>query len=301
VKQLAYSLIIPAYELAEELDVTLAGVAAQTRLPAAVIVVDSSTHGRVRKVVEDWHGRLPTHYLRAEVASAAAQRNQGARAVDPVSSPLICFLDVVIALYPDSCAKVCEAFEQDDTAGIGGIALRIDEIARTAPTGVSWWYYRLQAGYGDPTYGGRLFGPAINCLPCYTESDADLIPSEWLNSGAVFYRAEVFLREFFPTFEGYSFMEDVHLSARIAKSHRLYFHKSARCQHRDGAPARPRDDLRIRARLRTRNRRLVASDVLGLRGPVFELKLLLHRVFDSVAILRSRGPGWRDELIGTWI
>lgn len=300
-KELAYSFVIPAYELPDELDATLGGVLQQTRQPAAVIVVDSSKDDRVRRVVERWSDRLPTRYLKAEVASAAAQRNQGARTIDPVATPLICFLDDDIALYPDTCARVCEAFEQDEQRGIGGIALRIDEIVRTEPHGWSWWYYRLQAGYRDRTYGGRLFGPAINCLPCYTESDGDLIPAEWLNSGGVFYRSELFLRELFPKFEGYSFMEDVHLSARIAKTHRLYFHKTARCQHRDGAATRPRDDHRARARMRIRNQRLVATDVLGLRGPVFELKMLLHRLFASVSILRSRPPAWRDELIGTWI
>jgi glycosyltransferase involved in cell wall biosynthesis len=301
VKQLAYSLVIPAYELPDELDATLGGVARQTRPPAEVIVVDSSQDDRVRKVVERWSDRLPARYVRAEVASAAAQRNQGARTIDPVATPLVCFLDDDIALYPDTCALVCEAFEADAQNRIGGIALRIDEIVRPEPKGWSWWYYRLQAGYRDRTYGGRLFGPAINCLPCYTENDGDLIPAEWLNSGGVFYRSDVFLRELFPKFEGYSFMEDVHLSARVAKTHRLYFHKTARCQHRDGATSRPRDDHRARARMRIRNQRLVATEVLGLRGPVFELKMLLHLLFVSVSILRSRPPAWRDELIGTWI
>ena len=46
VTPLAYSLVIPAYELPDELDRTLAGVAAQTRPPREVIVVDSSAHER---------------------------------------------------------------------------------------------------------------------------------------------------------------------------------------------------------------------------------------------------------------
>ena len=36
-----------------------------------------------------------------------------------------------------------------------GIALRIDEIRRPAPSRLSRAYYRLQAGYSHPTYGGR--------------------------------------------------------------------------------------------------------------------------------------------------
>ena len=299
VTPLAYSLVIPAYELPDELDRTLAGIAAQTRPPREVIVVDSSAHERCRAVVEHWQTWLPLRYESTTERSAAVQRNRGAQFIDPATSPLVGFMDDDITLYPETCARVAEVFDADASGETGGIAVRIDEITRPEPSRLAWWYYRVQAGYADRTYGGRLFGPAINCLPCYTETDGDLIPSEWLNSGCVFYRTAVFLRELFPRFEGYSFMEDVHLSARIARTHRLYFHKTARCQHRDGAVTRPRD-FRAIARMRIRNQRLVAREVLGLRGPVFEAKLLLHKLFASVSVLRGRAPRWREELLGTW-
>ena len=298
--RLAYSLVIPTYELPDELDRTLVGVSLQSRQPAAVIVVDSSRDQRVRGVATDWSARLPMRYERAEIASAAAQRNQGAKLLDAAASPIVGFIDDDIGLHRESCAQMCEVFEADPERATGGVALRIDEVFRPEPNGWIWWYYRLQAGYPDRTYGARLFGPAINCLPCYTEGDGELIRADWLNSGCVFYRTDIFQRELFPKFEGYSFMEDVHLSARIARTHRLYFHKTARCQHRDGATARPREAVRHLARMRIRNQRIVARDVLGLRGPVFEAKLLLHRFFATVSILRTRPAAWRDEILGTW-
>jgi hypothetical protein len=52
--------------------------------------------------------------------------------------------------------------------------------------------------------------------------------------------------------------------------------------------------------MRIRNQRIVARDVLGLRGPVFESKLLLHRCFATLSILRTRSAAWRDEVLGTW-
>ncbi len=299
--RLAYSLVIPAHALPDELDRTLTGISIQTAQPAAVIVVDSSRDGRVREVADDWRARLPVHYERAEIASAAMQRNQGSNVVDPAESPLLGFIDDDIGLHPEACAKVCEVFEADAAREIGGVALRIEEIFRPEPRGWIWWYYRFQAGFSDRTYGGRLFGPAINCLPCYSEGAGDLIPADWLNSGCVFYRTEIFQRELFPKFEGYSFMEDVHLSARIAKTHRLYFHKTARCQHRDGAGMRPREAVRHLARMRIRNQCIVSREVLGLRGPVFECKLMLHRLFVTLSILRSRPAAWRDEILGTWL
>lgn len=297
---LAYSIVIPTYELPDELDRTLAGVATQSKPAAAIVIVDSSRTDGVRAVAKRWKAQLPVRYERAVVASAATQRNQGAAALDPAKSPLVAFIDDDIGLAPDACAKACAVFESDADERVGGVALRIDEVSRPQPRGWIWWYYRLQAGFADRTYGGRLFGPAINCLPCYDESEGDLVAADWLNSGCVFYRTSVFQRELFPKFEGYSFMEDVHLSARIAKTHRLYFHKTARCTHRDGAVTRPREAIRHLARMRIRNQRLVAAEVLGLRGPELALKFFLHRIFSTVAILRSRPAAWRDELLGTW-
>jgi GT2 family glycosyltransferase len=297
---LVYSIVIPTFDLPHELDRTLDGIAGQTRLPARVIVVDASPDQRAEQVLERWKDRLPIQFQRSMARSAAQQRNLGADLTNPADSPLVAFIDDDISLYPDTCAQVCDVFDRDTENKVGGVAVRIDEIQRPEPVGWIWWYYRLQAGYADRTYGGRLFGPAINCLPSYTETDDDLIPAEWLNSGCVFYRTALFQREHFPRFEGISFMEDVHLSARIARTHRLYFHARARCQHRDGATTRQRGPAAQLARMRIRNQRIVAQEVLGLRGPVFELKLLLHRLFASISVIRRRDRGWRDELLGTW-
>lgn len=298
--ELPYTLVIPTYQLAHELDRTLASVASQRRQPRLTIVVDSSADDESRSVASSWTDQMPVHYLRVEERSAARQRNAGAQLVEAGDSPLVAFVDDDMTLHPETCAQLCAVFESDPLQQVGGVAARIDEIQRPAPSGWSWWYYRLQAGYADHTYGGRLFGPAINCLPCYTETQGDLIPAEWLNSGCVFYRSAVFRRELFPQFEGYSFMEDVHLSARIARTHRLYFHTRARCNHRDGAASRGQRDGATLARMRIRNQRIVAREVLGVRGLQLELKLLLHRLFASISILRGRAPGWRYELMGTW-
>jgi hypothetical protein len=177
----------------------------------------------------------------------------------------------------------------------------MDEPPRPEPRGPIWWYYRIQAGFSHPTYGGKLFGPAINCYPSYTEAgdDADVIDADWLNSGCVFYRTPLFHREMFPNFKGYSFMEDVHLSARIAKTHTLYFHTRAMFQHQN-VKSHSKRNVREIARMRIRNQRLVSREVIGLKGFRFTAKMLLHRVFASIAILRRRDDDWFEELTGTW-
>ncbi len=297
----AYSLIIATFERPDDLAVTLAGVEAQQHKPQEIIVVDSSRDERSKALCEQWAARLPVRWFFSEAKSAAKQRNQGAERA--AACAVLGFMDDDITLHPETCAQVCEVFGRDEKSEIGGVAVRIDEIARPAPSRLARLYYRLQAGYAHPTYGARLFGAAINCLPCYTEpaeAGGTLIPAEWLNSGCVFYRRDVFLREKFPAFEGYSFMEDVHCSARIGKTHRLYFHTTAHCSHRDGTNSLKRDILGL-ARQRIRNQRIVAREVMGQRGLGLAWRFLLHRLFATLTILRARAPGWPQDLRGTWL
>jgi GT2 family glycosyltransferase len=288
-----YSLVIATYERPRDLARALASVATQTHRPADVAIIDASRGDDTAQVAQSFHGRLPIRYARAEVPSAATQRNQGARAV---ATPLIAFMDDDVALTPVVFAALTRAFGD---ATIGGIAARIVGQAHPVPRGLLRAYYRLQAGYDHPTYGGKLFGPAINCLPTYTEEGGDLIAAEWLNSTCVCYRTEVFHREQFPAFAGYAFYEDVHLSARVARTHRLYFHRSAEFEHFDASSSYKRNP-RAFIRTRFRNQRHVAREVLGLRGARLAAKVLLHRLFVTACLLRTRNPAWREELIGTW-
>ncbi|KAB2647632.1 MAG: glycosyltransferase family 2 protein [Verrucomicrobia bacterium] len=296
VPDLEYSIVIATFERPTELRVTLASIAAQTRLPRAVIIVDSSGDNDAHAVCDNFATQLPLRYERAHRPSAAVQRNQGAA---HVQTPLVAFLDDDVFVPPATFATICTAFDRDETGRIGGIAARISGMQHTPPRGLLWWYYRLQAGYGHPTYGGKLFGPAINCLPTYSESGGELIRSDWLNSTCVFYRTELFRRERFPEFEGYSFLEDVHVSARIARTHEVFFHRTAGFEHHD-APSTFKRNARQLAHMRVRHQRLVAGEILGLGEPVLTIKLLLHRLFASVSVLRQRAPGWKQELLGTW-
>lgn len=295
-KPLNFTIVIPTLGRPGPLRATLAAIEGQTRLPIEVVVVDASRNQEARNILYNCADRFQVDYQRATEPSAAMQRNQGAL---HVRTPIVGFLDDDVILEKGACEQLCTVFDKDTEGYIGGVAARLDEPPRPTPKGLIWWYYRIQAGFSHPTYGGKLFGPAINCYPSYTESDGDLINADWLNSGCVFYRTPLFHREMFPNFKGYSFMEDVHLSARIAKTHRLYFHARAKYLHQD-VQSHSRRNVREIARMRIRNQRLVSREVLGLSGPGYGAKLFLHRVFASAAIIRRKDPDWLEELTGTW-
>jgi cellulose synthase/poly-beta-1,6-N-acetylglucosamine synthase-like glycosyltransferase len=288
-----YSLVIATLDRPSLIDTALAAVAAQTHLPAAVIVVDASAGTATADVCARWSARLPLHYEKALARSAARQRNQGAARA---TTPLVGFMDDDIVPPPDTLQKLAETFADER---VGGVAGRILGFSHPVPRGLLWWYYRWQAGYAHPHYGGRVIGPAINFLPAFDLETAPLIPAEWLNSGLVLYRREVFAREQFPAFEGYSFLEDAHLSYRVGRTHRLFFRGDAPYGHND-PPATHRPDQRALARMRIRHQQLFARELLGLSGFTLFWKLTLHRLFQTLAVLRSGAPGRWRTITGFW-
>jgi GT2 family glycosyltransferase len=294
---LPYSVVVATYARPDDIQLLLESLETQTHRPSLVIAVDSSPDNRTAEVMKQWEGRLPVRYERARKPSAAVQRNQGGAFV---TTPLVLFVDDDSILPTGTAETICSVFAEDTMEKIGGIVARIEGMQHRAPSALLRRYYRLQAGYDHPTYGGKLFGPAINCLPTFEEEGVGpLIPADWLNAGCVFYRTPLFQREQFPEFEGYSFLEDVHLSSRIGRTHQLFFHRDARFIHND-TPSTFKRNAPALARMRIRHQRIVARDIQGLREPVLTWKLLLHRLFVTFCLLRQRAPSWRGELLGTW-
>jgi len=291
--QLPYSIVIATYERAGALRDALASVARQTRLPERIVVVDASAGDESQRVAEE--SASPVIYRRAERPSAAVQRNEGFR---EITTPLVAFIDDDVVLATDVFEKLCAVFEtQPDTAGVSA---RMNGSEHPAPSPLLRKYYRLQAGYDEATFGARLFGAGINCFPCYSAQHGELIRADWLNLGCVMFRSAAFARELFPHFDGYSYGEDVHLSARMARHGRLYFHAAARYDHFPSMSAAKRNLFRS-ARMAARNRRVIARDVQGLRGWELLWKDVLHRAFVSVFLLRTRPAGWARMIAGNWL
>jgi GT2 family glycosyltransferase len=289
---LDYSIVIATYERAGVLRDALASVRQQTRPPVRVIVVDASAGSESEPITAS--ADLPVIYLRAERPSAAVQRNQGFR---EVTTPLVAFMDDDVVLAPDVFEKLCGVFESKPETG--GVSARMNGAEHPAPSPTLRRYYRLQAGFDDETYGARLFGAAINCFPCYTRQMELLISADWLNLGCVVFRSDAFRSELFPDFEGYSFGEDVHLSARIGRKHPLYFHSTARYDHFPSMSPAKRHYFR-NAQMSARHRRLIARDIQGLRGWELWWKDALQRMFVSVFLFRTRPKGWAAQIMGTW-
>jgi glycosyltransferase involved in cell wall biosynthesis len=293
------AVVIATYQRPGPLRRALESLRAQTLKPERVIVVDASIDHDSETVAAGFIGDFQMTYLRSQTPSSARQRNAGLEYCD---LPLVLFMDDDSTLRPPTLERLASVFETYEAKGeaIGGVGARMEGFSHRKPGPLLWLYYRWQSGYYDATYGGKLFGPGINCLACYEGwEEEDLIPSQWLPTGCVLYRTECVKRELFPEFDGYSFMEDVHLSARIARTHPLFFHTRAMYRHED-APSPFKVFRRELARHRLLNQRVVAEQVMGQSGFLFEFKFWVHRLFASVSVLRGHGKDWVQELIGIW-
>jgi GT2 family glycosyltransferase len=290
----SYSIVIATCDRPEPLRLVLASIVDQVEQPERVVIVDSSPNSLSEDVCRKFSDRLALTYMRSKERSAAKQRNIGASSV---TSPLVCFCDDDVVLPPDTLGKLKSVF--GSSSDVGGVAGRIADLAHPPPRGLLRWYYRLQAGYDHPNYGGKLFGAGINCLPCHLAADPELIQSDWLNSTCTMYDRALFERERFPEFDGYSLMEDVHLSARIARTHRLFFHNTAIYEHRSQSSDLKRDPFAL-TRMAIRNRLVVARDVMRLPRFTLFWKDLAHRFFLSALAVRSRYHGWPRAILAIW-
>ncbi|MEZ5304502.1 MAG: glycosyltransferase [Verrucomicrobiales bacterium] len=295
---LPYSVVIATLDRPDDLRRALRSLRAQAHPPAEVVVADASEGDASRLVcASSLAPGFRVRHLRCAVKSAAQQRNDGAALA---TTPLIAFMDDDAAADPDCLAELAEPFADGEVAGVSG---RMRGSTHSPPRGLLRLYYRLQAGYPHPHYGAKLIGPAISCFPCYEDGTDDLIAADWLNTGCVLYRADAFRKAGgFPRFQGYSPFEDVYLSAAIARrGGKLYFHRAAYYDHYPKLD-RPKQDRRRHGAMHMRNRELTCRGALGMAGASLYLRLFLHRLFVSAAILRGAGSAGEklDEILGTW-
>ncbi len=241
-------------------------------LPNAVIIVDSSDDEATRCLVTS-HALCSSYrlvHLRAEVCSAARQRNQGAQQAD---TDLLFFLDDDVVLERDFISEIVTVFDKDPEGMVGGVGGTIVNEVYAPPSTLNSWLLRVCVGPANEGYAGRLVGPAMNFLPQDDSTKPQQV--DWLRSGCVAYRTEVFQRfRFAESFHGYSCAEDVHLSARIAKDYKLLSTARARLYHKNLGAQTHRDWVGL-GEMIICNRHEIMVHVLGRRAPIDYMRLLL--------------------------
>jgi GT2 family glycosyltransferase len=262
-------------------------------LPLELIVVDASTERDTRAVIDDWNASygagMLVSYMRPTVIGAAAQRNQG---VAVATQPYIWFFDDDILFEPECVARLWRAIQADP--GLGGVNAMIINQSYRPPGRISRFIFALLNGQNEPTFAGRVLGPAVNLLPEDRDELPEVVPTEWLNTGCAIYRRNALPDPPFDSiFTGYSMMEDVTLSVRVSKKWRLANARTARIFH-DSQPGTHKSNMGMLAEMELVNRHYVMTRVLE-RARWRDYARLF--VWEAFQIFAGRG-GWLTRLRG---
>jgi GT2 family glycosyltransferase len=289
-----YCVVVPTLGDRRELRTVIECVRRQTSPPQSVIVAACPSVPQPEWFpVDD-----PTcSWLQSPRKGAAAQRNFAA---ELANSEIVAFFDDDISFGDDLAAKVLQVFAHDVDKRIGAISPRMARSGHPQPSALLRRYYRWQAGYDDATYGAKLFGFAINTYPCYEAQRMSLIEADWLNSPCLFVRKEEFSKVRFPDFEGYSYGEDIYLTASIKKNgKKLFFMSDVAFEHHAAVGSYKAHLYRL-TRMKTLNQGRIAREVMDLRGWRYASKKLVHLLFVTACLVRGCKKGWWREVAGLW-
>ena len=220
----ALAFVVATKDRPGDLRKMLQSVAAQTVVPAQVVVVDASA-APVDSVIREFHG-LRIDYRRHLPPSASAQRNAGLDAIsDQVD--LIGFADDDIVFEPDAIARMLR-FWGDASPGVGGASFNL--VNGTAQALGRLKRSRLLNALG--LYSAQPGGVAPSGWQGMIETVPSNAVTRWLPSTAVVWRRAVCngLR-FDPFFRGYSYLEDLDFSYSASRRCRLVVVADARYRH----------------------------------------------------------------------
>lgn len=297
---LPLSVVIPTRYRPQILARTLNAFQAQDSVPAEWIIIDASaddtTEAIVRKFEQEAALASRVIYQRAEVPGAAVQRNQG---VVAAREAVIGFMDDDIVPEPECLRRLWDALNA--APDIGGANAMITNQRYHSPGRVSRIMFRLMGGTGPP-FAGKVLGPVVNLLPEDREDLPAVVPVDWLNTTCTLYRRDALPNPPFSShFTGYSLMEDVTVSSVVGRRWKLVNARTARIFH-DSQPGSHKADVAELAAMELINRHYVMTEVLGRRGLLNHVRLVLWELFQlTVAGLRRESraswwPMWRGKL-----
>ena len=230
------SAVIPTKNRLADLQLAVASVLAQTRLPAELIIVDQSDDHEQRAAVEALCAtrpemRLVYEHARTVTGLVDAKRVGVARATGDIVS----FLEDDVMLEPGYFEGVAWAFDsRSDILACCGV---ITNLPRTSPL-----YVLLQRLF----LRGIFRDPRLSAFASAGRNPDALLPCAVLSGGTSSWRASVFDSVTFDTANGFHFFEDMEFATRVWRElgPHLYVNPRARLVHRGSAVNRDRNGRR---------------------------------------------------------
>jgi len=296
---LPVSAVIATRNRPDSLKKTFESLAGQSIHPTEIVVVDSSADDGTEQLRGSKIAGIGLHlkWTKGITIGAASQRNEGVAAA---TQPFIWFFDDDILFEPNCVERVWKAISSDPK--LGGVNAMIVNQKYGTPGAISRLMFRLMNGKAEPTYAGRVIGPAVNLLPEDRDDLPEVIPVEWLNTTCTIYRREALPNPPFPVhFTGYSLMEDLALSLEVGKKWKLANARTARIVH-DSQPADYKSDERARSCMELVNRDFIMTNVMNRHGLGDYVKLAIWELFSFMSVMGNRTSRRRiaPTLVGKW-
>lgn len=271
------SVIIPTHNRNTILESTLKSIADQSSQPLEIIIIDGSP--TFKKLDRGMFSNLESNIIhqKAVALGAAQQRNQG---ISIANSEVIGFFDDDIILQKDCIKELWKCLEENTDCG--GVNAIITNQSYHPLGKVSKIFYKLMGADTSKSLAGKCIGPAINFLP-ELENKSDFLMVEWLNTTCTLYRKKALPKPVFDLhFTGYSLMEDLALSLRVAKDWKLFTAAKAKIFH-DSQPSEGKNNLFINSEMELVNRFYIMKHIMNKHQFKDYLKLFLQQLFAGLA------------------
>lgn len=225
------SIIICTRNRFDDFTKTLPSVAAQTRLPDELIVVDSSDEKKLETYLNSFKSPFPVRYFHTQ-PGLTLQRNHG---IDESKGDLFFFFDDDVDLDKSYLAEVEKVFASDIKQEIGAVGGKI--VAHFSPSALlrleQFTFYVLRLIFGVVgTRNGKFYPSGMPSHPHRNQPSGFI---ECLSGCCMAFRREVFEKaKFDEALAHYGLMEDVDISKQtLDVGYKIYYQTSASLIHNE--------------------------------------------------------------------
>lgn len=234
VESLSASVVICTLNRPDDIQRCVEAVVSQSRKPKQLIVVDAGDIASVEGILSRQCAAANIEFICCKAKpSTTQQRNVGA---ERVSSDVVFFLDDDSELEANYIETILNLYELDSGCGIGGATGVLRPSPRSVGGFLSWYSKVFFLPERRTKSGSRL--KASN-FPIYAAQVEKAREVEIMPSTAVSYRIDVFREFLFDVeLEGYVMAEDIDLSYRVSREHKLMIVPDAVYRHKKSSVSR---------------------------------------------------------------
>lgn len=246
---LSFGTVICTYKRQHLLEQCLESWQRSHRLPNQLIVVDATPNAseyqaELMHKFSSLFDQPDNHYIISEQPGLTLQRNIG---LQRVKTDIVCFVDDDAHISPDYVGKIVEVFEHDQQKTIGGVnGTALGQFDNSSQKYARFFRNYVRHHFGKvaqririPAEQTKLHEPLTSEL-----QTLPLIHIDRLWGANMNYRTElIYNLGFDENFQRYGLFEDVDISVRVGKTHKLVCRLDALIDHDEtlGKSTRPKE------------------------------------------------------------